>query len=59
MHLGKIRLKVTLTSISTGHQIWERVTQLPEAIEDSPSRLHGYGVEHNWTKQSIFWEMSY
>ncbi|KAK6791414.1 hypothetical protein RDI58_010495 [Solanum bulbocastanum] len=43
----------------TGHQIWERVSQLPKVTEASPSRLPGYGVEHNWTKQSIFWELSY
>ena len=39
----------------TGHQIWERVSQLPKVTEASPSRLPGYGVEHNWIKQSIFW----
>ncbi|WMV15129.1 hypothetical protein MTR67_008514 [Solanum verrucosum] len=43
----------------TGHQIWERISQLPKVTEASPSRLPGYGVEHNWTKQSIFWELSY
>ena len=43
----------------TGHQIWERVSQLPKVTEASPSRLPGYGVEHNWTKQSIFWELPY
>ncbi|WMV55162.1 hypothetical protein MTR67_048547 [Solanum verrucosum] len=42
-----------------GHQIWERVSQLPKVTEASPSRLPGYGVEHNWTKQNIFWELSY
>ena len=31
----------------TGHQIWERVSQLPKVTEPSPSRLPGYGVEHN------------
>ncbi|KAL3370947.1 hypothetical protein AABB24_007792 [Solanum stoloniferum] len=43
----------------TGHQIWERVSQLPKVTEASPSKLPGYGVEHNWTKQTIFWELPY
>ncbi|WMV24332.1 hypothetical protein MTR67_017717 [Solanum verrucosum] len=43
----------------TGHHIWERISQLPKVTEDSPSRLPGYGAEHNWTKQSIFWELPY
>ncbi|WMV09922.1 hypothetical protein MTR67_003307 [Solanum verrucosum] len=47
------------TPLLTGHQIWERVSQLPKVIEASPPRLPGYGVEHNWTKQSIFWELPY
>ena len=59
MHLGKIKLKVTPPLLLTGHQIWERVSQLPKVTEASPSRLPGYGVEHNWTKQSIFWEFPY
>ncbi|WMV29453.1 hypothetical protein MTR67_022838 [Solanum verrucosum] len=43
----------------TGHQIWERISQLPKVTEALPSRLPGYGVEHNWTKQNIFWELPY
>ena len=42
---------------SQGIKIWERVSQLPEVRESSPSRLPGYNVEHNLTKQSIFWEL--
>ena len=38
----------------TWHQIRERVSQLPKVREASPSRFPRYGVEHNWTKQSIF-----
>ena len=59
MHSGKIRWEVTPTSILTEYQIWKRVSQLPKVIKASPSRLPGYGVEHNWTKQSIIWELSY
>ena len=37
-----------------GHQIWERVWHLLKIIEIGKFiRLPGYGVEHNWTKQSI------
>ncbi|XP_060186702.1 uncharacterized protein LOC132616120 [Lycium barbarum] len=43
----------------SGEQIWERVRDLPKVTETPPSRLNGYGVEHNWTKQSIFWELPY
>ncbi|KAL3328066.1 hypothetical protein AABB24_035628 [Solanum stoloniferum] len=43
----------------TGHQIWDRVSQLPKVTEATPSRLPRYGVEHNWTNQNIFWELSY
>ena len=43
----------------TGHQIWERVSQLPKVTKSSPSRIPGYGVEHNWTTQSIFWGLPY
>ncbi|XP_060194944.1 uncharacterized protein LOC132624136 [Lycium barbarum] len=38
-------------------EIWGRVCHLPKVTEVAPYRLHGYGVEHNWTKQSIFWEL--
>ncbi|XP_059306308.1 uncharacterized protein LOC132057715 [Lycium ferocissimum] len=43
----------------SGEQIWERVRDLPKVIETLPSRLNRYGVEHNWMKQSIFWELPY
>ncbi|XP_059315491.1 uncharacterized protein LOC132066130 [Lycium ferocissimum] len=43
----------------SGEEIWGRVCHLPKVTEVAPYRLHGYGVEHNWTKQSIFWELPY
>ncbi|XP_059315663.1 uncharacterized protein LOC132066357 [Lycium ferocissimum] len=36
-----------------------RVCHLPKVTEVALYRLPGYGVEHNWTKQSIFWELPY
>ncbi|WMV46391.1 hypothetical protein MTR67_039776 [Solanum verrucosum] len=50
---------IFLSCVIPGHQIWERVSQLPKVTEASPFRLLGYGVEHNWTKQRIFWELPY
>lgn len=38
----------------TRHQILESISQLPKVSKDSPSILPGYGVENNWTKQSIY-----
>ena len=36
-------------------QIWDNVRQLSNITEvEKFVRLSGYGVEHNWTKQSIF-----
>ncbi|XP_059302223.1 uncharacterized protein LOC132054190 [Lycium ferocissimum] len=43
----------------SGEKIWERFRDLPKVTETPPSRLNGYGVEHNWTKHSIFWELPY
>lgn len=40
--------------ILSGHQIWERVFNLPKVTNGPFSRLLVYGVEHNWTKKSIF-----
>ncbi|XP_019246481.1 PREDICTED: uncharacterized protein LOC109226136 [Nicotiana attenuata] len=39
-------------------EIWNRVRDLPKVIESPPSKS-GYGVTHNWTKRSIFWELPY
>ncbi|XP_059292009.1 uncharacterized protein LOC132045446 [Lycium ferocissimum] len=43
----------------SGEEIWGRVCHLLKVTEVTPSRLPGYGVEPNWTKQSIFWELPY
>uniref|UniRef100_A0A1U7YJY3 Uncharacterized protein LOC104248805 n=1 Tax=Nicotiana sylvestris TaxID=4096 RepID=A0A1U7YJY3_NICSY len=43
----------------SGEEIWERVKYLPKVMESSSARIPGYGIEHNWTKQSIFWELPY
>nr|XP_016453702.1 PREDICTED: uncharacterized protein LOC107778035 [Nicotiana tabacum] len=41
-------------------EIWNRVRFLPKVTESLMSnKIPGYGVTHNWTKQSIFWELSY
>ncbi|WMV50469.1 hypothetical protein MTR67_043854 [Solanum verrucosum] len=45
--------------ILTGEQVWERVQQFPKVTEEQPYKFDGYGVAHNWTKQSIFWELPY
>ncbi|XP_025653186.1 uncharacterized protein [Arachis hypogaea] len=44
----------------SGEQIWERVRHYPKIVDTGGQvRLTGYGVEHNWTKRSIFWDLSY
>ncbi|XP_049367943.1 uncharacterized protein LOC125832793 [Solanum verrucosum] len=45
--------------ILTGEQVWERVQQFPKVTEEQLYKFDGYGVAHNWTKQSIFWELPY
>ena len=43
-----------------GNQVWRRVQDVPKVIEHGRAILtEGYGVVHNWTKQSIFWELPY
>ncbi|XP_075103289.1 uncharacterized protein LOC107767631 isoform X1 [Nicotiana tabacum] len=44
-------------TILSGEKIWERVKNLPKVTESPLLKLPGYGVVHNWTKQSIFWEL--
>ena len=41
-----------------GEQLWDRVSKLPKTT-DHCGKAAMYGVEHNWTKQSIFWELPY
>ena len=43
----------------TSEAIWERVWMIPKVTERWPIKLNGYGKEHNWIKQSIFWELPY
>ncbi|XP_070043072.1 uncharacterized protein [Nicotiana tomentosiformis] len=43
----------------SGEKIWERVKDLPKVMESPSTRIPGYGVQYNWTKQSIFWELPY
>ncbi|XP_070012997.1 uncharacterized protein [Nicotiana sylvestris] len=45
--------------IYSGEEIWERVQNFTKVTEAPPSRFLGYGVTHNWTKKSIFWELPY
>lgn len=42
-----------------GDEAWERVCSFRKAVDSGPCRPPGYGVDHNWTKQSIFWELPY
>ncbi|XP_070048539.1 uncharacterized protein [Nicotiana tomentosiformis] len=43
----------------SGEKIWERVKNFPKVTESPLLKLPGYGVEYNWTKQTIFWELLY
>ena len=45
--------------ILTGEQVRERVQHFPKVTEEQPYKFDGYGVAHNWTKQSIFWKLPY
>ncbi|XP_019237604.1 PREDICTED: uncharacterized protein LOC109217792 [Nicotiana attenuata] len=40
-------------------EIWNRVWDMPKVTESPPSKIPGYGVTHNWTNRSIFWELPY
>ncbi|CAH9142220.1 unnamed protein product [Cuscuta epithymum] len=42
-----------------GGELWARVRSIPSAIKEPNEKPSGYGVEHKWTKQSIFWELPY
>ncbi|KAK6789321.1 hypothetical protein RDI58_013120 [Solanum bulbocastanum] len=45
--------------ILRGDDIWERVQNFPKVIEEPSYKFDGYSVAHNWTKQSILWELPY
>jgi len=40
------------------HQVWDRISKIPKTTDHS-RKSSVYGVSHNWTKQSIFWELPY
>ncbi|CAK8543573.1 unnamed protein product [Lathyrus sativus] len=41
-------------------EIWNRVSKLPKFTDYGEAcRIEGYGVKHNWTKRSIFWDLPY
>jgi len=42
-----------------GETIWQTVQHLPKVTENGPFVIEGFGQVHNWTKQSIFWELPY
>ncbi|XP_070014701.1 uncharacterized protein [Nicotiana sylvestris] len=48
-----------LRNIQLGEEIWETVQNFSKVTEAPPYRFPGYGVTHNWKKQSIFWELPY
>ncbi|KAF3671726.1 hypothetical protein FXO38_06460 [Capsicum annuum] len=43
----------------SGYDIWEIVQDFPKVSKEPLYRLEGYDILHNWTKQSIFWELKY
>ena len=45
--------------ILSGHQISEFLETFPKVTEVGFRRMQGYGVLHNWTKKSIFWDLPY
>lgn len=40
-------------------EVWHRFRDLPQVTNSPQSKIPGYGVTHNWTKQSISWELPY
>ncbi|WVY94426.1 hypothetical protein V8G54_033514 [Vigna mungo] len=43
----------------TRTKVWNRVNAYPKVTENGAPRIDGYGEWHNWTKKSIFWDLSY
>jgi len=43
----------------TGNELWEQIHFFLKITEVSPCICDGHGESHNWTKQSIFWELPY
>jgi len=43
----------------SGNELWEQICLFPKVTEVSPCVCDEHGESHNWTKQSIFWELPY
>ncbi|GJW20015.1 transposase, Ptta/En/Spm [Tanacetum coccineum] len=47
-----------------GFEIWQQISAYLTVYEGTPynpknTKIHGFGVTHNWVKRSIFWELPY
>ena len=45
--------------VLSGNEIWEFVSDFPKITESNPCSCPGFGIFHNWTKRSIFWDLPY
>jgi hypothetical protein len=49
--------------ISTGQDVWDVIRSYPKVTEIGwemkLKEFKGYGVDHNWKKRSIFWDLPY
>ncbi|XP_027187904.2 uncharacterized protein [Cicer arietinum] len=45
--------------ILSGEQVWEKVYGIPKITDTRQCIVPGYGILHNWTKRSIFWDLPY
>ncbi|KAK2417513.1 hypothetical protein QL285_039804 [Trifolium repens] len=45
----------------TGEQVWDKVKDKPkvQVVGGVALKPRGYGLTHNWTKKSIFWDLPY
>ena len=43
----------------SGDDIWENVSDLPKITKVESCTCPGFGIIHNWTKQTIFWKLPY
>lgn len=42
------------------NEVWTRVCELSKFTDYGEAcKIQGYGVKHNWTKRSIFWDLPY
>ncbi|KAL0401502.1 UNVERIFIED_CONTAM: hypothetical protein Slati_4180100 [Sesamum latifolium] len=55
---NQVERKVTRPRL-TGEQIRDWVEEFSPVVEVPLSLPDGYGIEHKWTKKSIFWELEY